>query len=138
MSPIDEMTAPATSEQYRVALLTVRNRMDGKHLAMLEAHHGAPEHTINARGLAAAVGYSNYSAANLQYGKFARWIADALGYTPEQRSDGSIPWWMALSYARSGSAETRNGEFQWTMRPELVKALETMRWVLASPLRGSH
>src|SRR5262245_59113041 len=137
MSSIDATTALATPEQYRAALLAVRNRMDGKHLAMLEAHHGATEHTINARRLAAAVGYSNYSTANLQYRKFARWLADELGYTPDPRPDGSIRWWMVLSYACSGSEETRDGEFQWIMRPELVKALETMRWVVATPVQGS-
>jgi predicted benzoate:H+ symporter BenE len=118
----------ATPAQFKTALLTVRQQMTEKQLAMLRAHCRAPNHTITATGIAEALSFSSVGVANLQYGKFAQRIADALQFTPSQRPDGKIRWWSALAYGLVGSDEARNGNYEWVMRPELVAALQSMKW----------
>lgn len=45
---------------------------------MLKAHANAPRHVTTASQLAKAVGYKNYRATNLQYGKFAHRVVRRL------------------------------------------------------------
>lgn len=97
-------------------------------LQMLRAHCRAPNSTISAASMADALSLTSAGVANSQYGKFAQRIADALKYTPGQRPDGKPRWWSALAYAVEGSDESRNGNCEWVMRPELVAALQSMRW----------
>ncbi len=128
MTDFSDTTAIATPEQYRAALLAVRDRMSDAHLAMLQAHCRAPDHTITATRLAEAAGLATYSAANLRYGTFAHWLADALGYAPDPRPSGAVRWWPALAYGKAGPEGALDGHFEWVMRPELVATLQSMRW----------
>jgi hypothetical protein len=123
-------TSIASSEQFKKALLVVRDRnLPSGHFAMLRAQCRAPNATITATQLAAAADYENYNAANLQYGTLAMRVATALGYNPEEKhADGSPCWWTTLSYSNENQAEENTGHFQFIMRPALVTALREMRW----------
>src|SRR5262249_50908418 len=46
--------------------------------ALLRAHYAAPDHTATWSQLASAVGYANFTAVNLQYGKLATRVAAQL------------------------------------------------------------
>ncbi len=120
----------ATVEQFKKALLAVRDR-DGisqQELAMLRAHCRALDHTITATQLAQTLKLTSYGVANFLFGKFAHAIADRLNFVPIKRDDGTTCWWFTLSYGRSGSEQMEGGHFQWIMRPELVQALQEMKW----------
>ena len=125
MTDYCDPTPIATPEQYKVALLAVRDRMKDTHLAMLQIHCRAPEHTISAVSLGEAVGLNS---ASLQYGTFGHWIADLLQYTPAEQTGGAFRWWRALAIGRLGSKEALNGQYEWVMRPELVTVLKAMKW----------
>jgi hypothetical protein len=130
---VDEFSDPtpiATAEQFKAALLVVRDSVAdiNPYLAMLRAHCHAPSHTITAVRLAQEVGYPSYSAANLQYGTFAHYIADALHYRPGPFSDGNPHWWRTLAYG-GDETQSEDGYYEWIMRPELVQALQEMGWV---------
>jgi hypothetical protein len=129
MSDNTDPTPIATTEQFKRALFAIRDRegINQKDLAMLQAQLRAPAHTITATRLAHEAGLANYALANLQYGKFAHAVADRLGYAPPKRPDGTTRWWFTLSLGRDGSEETVDGHAEWTMRPELVQALQEMR-----------
>ena len=58
-----------TSEDYVAALKRVEPT--DSQWEMLRIHLAAPDHIITARQLAFALGFANWSAANLHYGKFA-------------------------------------------------------------------
>jgi hypothetical protein len=123
-------TPIATGEQFKRALLAIRDR-DGisqTELAMLRAHCRAPKHTITSTKLSHEAGLTNYAVANLQYGILAHAVADRLGYTPIKRDDGTTCWWFTLSVGADGSADTDESHFEWIMRPELVQALQEMKW----------
>lgn len=122
----------ASSEQYIKALLKLRDSgklRKTKFLRMLKAQYSAPNHTITATQLAEAVGYPNYNAANLQYGTMGKLVAGYLGYEPPERANGDGIWYWVLSSGNEASESTMDGHYEFVMRPELVEALETMKWV---------
>ncbi|MBK7656651.1 MAG: hypothetical protein KA207_06150 [Burkholderiaceae bacterium] len=53
-----------------------------RQLEMLCVHLAAPDHTITARHLALALGFANWNAANLHYGKFARKLCGEMNVAP--------------------------------------------------------
>ena len=130
---MDKFSDPApiaTAEQFKAALLSVRDRIGitPKDLAMLRAHCRAPHHITTAGQLAQATGYPNHSTANLHYGTFAHRVADALKFRPGPFSDGRPHWWLTLASGNDEAPQTEDGHYEWIMRPELVQALEEMKW----------
>ena len=88
-----------------------------------------PLHQITSTQLSDVIGLAGYAEANLRYGKLGHAVADELGYEPPKRSSGDRKprWWMALSTGKQGAEG--DGHFEFTMRPELVQAIEAMHWV---------
>ena len=120
----------ASVEQFKRALLSLRDKnLPDAHLAMLRAQCTSPSGKITSTKLAAAAGYENYNAANLQYGTLAFNIAGFLSYDPPKRKDGTGIWWTTLSYSEAENHEPETGQFQFIMRPELMAALTEMKWV---------
>jgi hypothetical protein len=111
--------AAAVRQALQVIAATPQQR------AMLQAHFNAPGHVMTARGLAEAVGQSDYRYANSQYGKLGHILADELGWSPERRSDGTIMWIssMATGVASDDAAAADSGEFLWQLRDQMVAAL---------------
>lgn len=114
-------------------------RLPKGHEAMLDAHLKAPDHLITATQLADAAGYANWSAANLQYGKLARRLAEELDYNPPLRDDGTPIWTYALATSpdegdlspdRFLAALARGLEephFEWHLRPQVAEVLAGRR-----------
>src|SRR3954469_2855178 len=105
MSDTNDPTPIATPEQYRAALLAVRQRMTAVQLAMLQAHCKSPDRSISAGRLAEQFGLHSPAAANTAYGNYAHWIADELKYAPE-KVNGKPCWMLALAYRRPGDEKT--------------------------------
>lgn len=121
-----------TKEDFKNALLKLRDngKFDGtKYLDMLRAQYSLNNHTITAVRLAESVGYKNYNAANLQYGRLGHEMADAIDYTPPNREDGSPMCFFALSTGNEASEKTMDGHYEFVMRKELTKALEDLKWL---------
>ncbi|WP_156035035.1 hypothetical protein [Terrabacter tumescens] len=94
-----------------------------KQRAMLEFHHAAPGRAVSATTLASAVGFSNYTSANLQYGKLAGHVAGALGLVvPEHVLVGVLVTFVYPDQAK-------NEQFLWVMRERVALALEELGWV---------
>jgi predicted restriction endonuclease len=129
-----------TKEDFKIALLKLRDNgkfKNTKYLDMLRAQYVSENHTITAARLAESVGYKNYNAANLQYGRLGHEIADAIDYTPPNREDGSPMWFFALSTGNEASEKTTDGHYEFVMREELAEALEELRGE-TDFLRWSH
>ena len=111
----------ATTEAYKAALSLLEEAMPPRHRLMLAVHYSAPMRAVTARNLAAAVGYSHYGTANLQYGTLGRRICEILG--------------LHLKYHVLVLAEFvmpqhgEDTELLWVMRPEVSQALEELKWV---------
>jgi hypothetical protein len=115
----------ATPEQYKAALLAVRQRMTDMQLKMLQVHCRATDHSISINRLGDALGSHT---VGLQYSKFAHLIADELKYVPKQGVDNKNYWLFTLAFATSEDARKMDGDFEWTMRPELAGTLQGMNW----------
>src|SRR5688572_26773737 len=117
----------ATVKDYCEALLKVRDGLSDSDLAMLRAFCHAPENTLTATKLAESVNLASWRAANLRFGLLAQRIGQALAFTPSKRPNGTLRQWQSAAYG-AGDDEKETGHFQWTLRPELVEAMKSMRW----------
>jgi hypothetical protein len=66
------------------------------------------------------VGFSDYNAANLQYGKLGIMLADAMGIAWRDVS-------MLVLFGPKGTGT--NTEWLWIMRENVAQALEELSWV---------
>lgn len=74
---------------------------------------------MTATELARAAGYTSYSVANVQYGKFARRLCEFLGFHPDVGKSGS----PTQTYVLAQSSKLRGDDWRWTMHPVVVEAL---------------
>ena len=115
--------AAAVRQALQVIAATPQQR------AMLQAHFNAPGHVMTAKGLAEAVGQSDFRYANSQYGKLGHILADELGWSPDKRADGTTIWITSLATdvpSADGASVDRgpeSGEFLWQLRDQMVAAL---------------
>ncbi|MHB1237626.1 MAG: HNH endonuclease [Gallionella sp.] len=86
-------------------------------LEMLRIHYAAPDHTLTARHLARGMGYKNWNAANLHYGKFAAKVCDILNL-PQKGFDRVFV--LAEFFKPPGS------EVLLSLRPSVVAAIEQL------------
>lgn len=118
--PFDLADVP-TVDEYKRAFLACRAALAGKkYMEMLQAHYRAPDHTVTAAELAAAVGYADFSTANLQYGRYARELCGVLNRKPKIH--------VAILVRFTGGQPNMEN-VRWTMLPQVVTALEELRWV---------
>lgn len=97
---------------------------------MLAAHLAAEDHTLTATQLAQAADYKSYEAANSQYGRLGRCLAEEMEWEPAPSADGKPTWTFALATGCYGDTEgvPKDGEhesphWRWCMRPQLVEVL---------------
>jgi len=93
---------------------------------MLRVHYEAPGRTVTPTQLAEEVGFKEYGAANLHYGRLARRLCEFLGLRAN-----------ALELGKGGRRlfstvlvrfEHLEREWEWTMRPRVARALEQIGW----------
>jgi len=111
------------SASFRRALERVAGNLPENYLKMLQSHYVAPQHTITATELARAVGYKNYSAANLHYGTLASLLRSELEWSTGE----FLGLKLLVEFVMPG--ERDNAEILWVMRPQLAEALEGLGWV---------
>lgn len=102
-------------------LHSIHHRMTEMQFAILQMQYAAPNHTVTAPQLAAAVGLKSFYPINLHYGKLGRLLAEQINLSKRVKSPrtGNLGWYRILS-----SGEWGKDGFQWVMYPELAKALE--------------
>jgi len=84
-------------------------------LEMLRVHLAAPDQTITARHLALALGFANWNAANLHYGKFAGKLCNELNISPKTNLSVLVEFFKA-----PGS------EYELRLRPSAIEALRKL------------
>lgn len=111
---------------YRAAFESMD--ISAKARVFLVAHYYAPDHQASMESLAESAGYDSYAPVNLHYGAFAHKVADVLPTSPSDVPDARYANWMQ-ALAHSHGERDDKGHFLWTLRPEVVEAMESMRWV---------
>jgi predicted HNH restriction endonuclease len=104
-------------EDFKSALTSISITAGQK--KMLKAHLNTPGCVMTSSELAKAANYANYRAANLQYGNLAKKISKYLGQGP-MFYNGEYIWTFALA----DGYRIEKDEWKWTLRKELVHALE--------------
>jgi hypothetical protein len=127
MNHFSDATPIATPDQFRAALLAVRQRMTDVQLKMLQAHCRSAEHTTSLDHLAELLSLASSSGARNAYRNYARFIADELKFVPGSVSNKPV-WLCAIAYGQPDADAKMDGDFQWIMRPELVEAMQAMKW----------
>lgn len=117
---------PPDFQQYVAAFQSIDNLKDN-HLQILQIHCQAHEKTITAKQLAQAMGYNHHITANMMYGRLARLVGEKLDYNPEPEKLGTLV-----------TFEKRKGEWHWILRPQVLKALEALGWVVNESQRLSN
>jgi len=110
-----------TVEEYKAAFLDCRRELTEKQMEMLRQNYYALEHTVTAGDLARLVGFANFNAANMQYGTYAGHLCVALGRKP--------PTTKVAILVRFSGKDLRDENVRWTLHPQVVQALEELRWV---------
>ena len=106
-------------EDYLAAFERVLPSATRQQKAMLIGHASAPNASLSMSEIARLAGYATYSTANIQYGRFARSVADALGL-PAQRY-----WTNVLG---TDGPRDEEGHFQWQRRSKVISALVGRSW----------
>lgn len=116
---INESTTliPSTQE-YKLAFLRL-GCIPKSYLAMLQEHRSAANLDVTATELARAVGYQNFNAANLHYGKLGGFIGELL-LLPQ-------PEFFVKTLV---TFEYDGDEWHWIMRSEVAQALDELDWRL--------
>jgi hypothetical protein len=120
----------ATAKEFEEALLSVR--INEGQSRMLGALLAAPDHSLTATQLAAAAGYAAFGGANLWLGRLGAEVASIVGYLPGQQSK-EIAMTRTLATPAKASARQGDGDFRWTLRPEVVLALRGDAGVVVLP-----
>lgn len=130
MDAYSDSTTIASKDQFKAALLAVRDRIgiSPKTLGLLRAHCQAPNHTISTFQLAKELNYPNHGSVNMPYGAFAHHVCEALQVVLPPTPSGNAHWWRTLAYGNDGTPQTDDGHYEWIMRPELVEALQELKW----------
>ena len=86
-SHCDPLTVDELEKMFREC-----SAMRGTRRKLLEAHFSMPEYTATTTQLAEAVGYSNFNAANLHYGLFAKSLVYEMNWQHRFMTDQGEPY----------------------------------------------
>jgi hypothetical protein len=105
---------------YIKAFKKIEAKITPKQLDMLVTHYEQVCHVTTARDLALIIGYEDFQATNLWYGKLGSLVADAMGI--EFRG-------VSMLVLMVPPQRATNAEWLWVLRANIVTALEEMKWV---------
>jgi hypothetical protein len=91
------------------------------HIALLRAHFTAADHTATWAQLAAAVGYANGAAVNLQYGTLARRVAQQLGVSQPPHG-----FWLHVLAGWADARDPVSGHTAFVLRRPVIEALQRL------------
>lgn len=114
-----------SKEQYVAAFTRCERSIKGR-LRILLAHCTFPDHTATATQLAAAVGYPNHSAINLNYGLLARTVCEEMGLRKEDIGGQPTDWLATLTDLIPSKGQ---GHVVLKLHDNVVKALAELGWV---------
>lgn len=114
-----------SADAYYRALRALDNEgIHRAHRDLLRAHFAAPDHTVSWRELAPSVGYPHAEPVKLQYGRFARRIAEQLGVSKRQAGG----FWLHV-LADFGPRPDSKGHTTYRLRTPAIAALKRLGWV---------
>ena len=86
--------------------------------------YAGPDHSLTTREIAHAMGWTSHSPVNAHFGKLAQRLAQRMQWVVPP----GLPQITTVASFQGGGPDDPNT--RWTMRPELVSALESRRIVV--------
>lgn len=125
---IAERDGDAGERAYARALQAILGDLSLGQIQMLQAHYRAPNRVMSASELAKAAGYTNFSAANLQYGNVGKALHAQHPVAVPQRRDGTLVYTCALADGLDEDISLMDGSshWRWRMLPSLAFALRAV------------
>ena len=111
-----EQIEKLTVAEYKSAFKALRDQMSDSDLRMLKGHYDASNYIITATQLSQVVGFKNFNAANLRYGKLAGRLCEFFEIYPK---------YNVLVLATFKQVDV---ELHWIMRPQVVQAIHELGW----------
>lgn len=114
-----------STDEYEHALAAAK--LSAAESAMLRAHAAATGATLSVAELAAAAGYRNHRTAALRYAAIGQKIGESIGLPPPAAGakEGQPDYVRLIAAADPGQTATPgDGEWRWTLHPELLDALQ--------------
>jgi predicted HNH restriction endonuclease len=120
-----DRSAIPTPDRFAAALarMEAEGRLSMNDREMLTCHYNVPRRTLTGRQMSELMGWGS-SVAHAHYGKLGRRLAEELDWVPTERE--GFDGYDVSKLMLGGRAE--DGAFEWTMRPQLVRALELLEW----------
>ncbi|HLC16673.1 MAG TPA: HNH endonuclease [Thermodesulfovibrionia bacterium] len=109
-----------TTDDYISALKQIK--ITEHHKRMLQIHYDAHNRTLTATQMSTAMGYKNFNASNLQYGRLGKFIGMKLGWKSIDEVTGKVN--VLAKFKKS-----EESEWLWIMRQEVAEALEKLGWI---------
>jgi hypothetical protein len=127
-----------TAEEFVDALNRVDAAATDAQRRMLRALYDAPGRTLTSTQVAVIAGYTRHMTVNEKFGKYARLIAEDLGYEPATRSDGTPIWTSTIASEAEPDSGAAAADWRWTLRPEVAEAIARLGWFTTPPVARPH
>ena len=117
------MSPEPSIEEFAEVFLHSR-AMKGPRAKILRAHFDSPDYIATMSQLAQKVGYQNFNAANLQYGKLAKHLSKEIHWNEKETSKEYMSWISLLVKFKKPSG----GDWELILKPNVVEALKKIGW----------
>jgi hypothetical protein len=115
-----------TAQEFADAFARLAKKVGKNHWLMLRALHSAPSRTMTTTELTASAGFKTLRVGNGKLKKLGRMLAEDLEFDPRLRPDGSPSWISALATGSDVNTRENDGDWSWTMRPQVADCLTMM------------
>jgi hypothetical protein len=116
-----------TTEEFVDALNRVAKSVTEPQRKMLRALYEAPDQTLTATQIATAAGYTRHLTATEKLSKYARLIAEDLGYEPAPGPKGAPEWTTTLATEDERDESVAPAQWRWKLRPQVSEAIERLK-----------
>lgn len=116
-----------TTREMADAILSIEPKLSRTQKMMLVIHSKSPGHRISLRALCRVGDHASPEAAFANYAEIGRRLGDELGHLPRLRRKNHDPG-MALLIEEEIPADSLSADAILTLREEIVKPLELIRW----------
>jgi hypothetical protein len=115
-----------TAQEFADAFARLAKKVGKNHWLMLRALHSAPSRTMTTTELTASAGFKTLRVGNGKLKKLGRMLAEDLEFDPRLRPEGSPSWISALATGSDVNTRENDGDWSWTMRPQVADFLTMM------------
>jgi hypothetical protein len=115
-----------SAQEFADAFARLAKKVGKSHWLMLRALHSAPSRTMTGTALTASAGYARFRTGNEMLRRLGRMLAEDLQFDPRLRPDGSPSWISALATGSVVDKRENDGDWPWTMRPQVADCLTMM------------